>query len=76
MTTQADITLATFHVNQDATTLNNDITALLHAIADQDNINNLTNQLNPQSLALIIKGQLAIADIITAIGNVAGASAV
>ena len=75
MTTQADITLALFHVTQDATTLDNDIGALVNAIADQNTIS-ASKKLDPSILAAINTARVQIAAFVTAISGVTGSSAV
>ena len=74
MTTQADITLAMFNVNLDATTLSSDINTLINAIADQNNITG--NNLNPQVLGQLNSCQVQLTALIATIGSVAGASVV
>lgn len=75
MTTQADVTLALFNVNQTATTLQTNIGTLINAIADQDAINN-THKLNPSIIAAINTASAQIAVLVTAIGAASGNSAV
>ena len=75
MTTQADITLALFHVTTDATTMQTDINTLINAIADQATITNI-NRLSPALIAQINSAGVQIAALVTNISAVAGASAV
>ena len=74
MTTQADITLAMFNINQAATTLSSDINILINAIADQNNITG--NNLTPQVLGQLNSCQAQLTALIATIGSVAGGSAV
>ena len=75
MTTQADITLALFHVTTDATTMQTDINTLINAIADQATITNI-KRLDPMLIAQISSAGIQIAALTAAISAVAGASAV
>jgi hypothetical protein len=76
MTTQANITLAAFNVNQTLTvTLPPQITTLINAIADQDSISN-SKKLNPNILAQLNILSQQIATAAASIGVIAGASAV
>jgi hypothetical protein len=75
MTTQADITLALFHVTTDATMLQADINVLINAIADQSSITN-SKRLDPSLLAQINAAGAQISALLASIGTIAGASAV
>ncbi len=75
MTTQADITLAAFNVNQTATTLQTNISTLINAIADQNTITS-THRLPTSLLPQLNSCATQIAALITIIGAIAGASAV
>lgn len=75
MTTQADITLALFNVNQTATTLQTNIGTLINAIADQSTITQ-SKKLSPTILAQINGAAASIATLIATIAAVAGSSAV
>jgi len=76
LTTQADITLAAFNVNQTLTvTLPPQINALINAIADQATITNV-KKLNPRIIAQLNALSQEIATVAASIGTVAGASAV
>lgn len=76
MSTQADITLAAFNVNQTLTaTLPPQINTLLNAIADQNSISP-AKKLNPLILNQIIAIAAQIQTYAAAIGAAAGSSAV
>ena len=76
MSTQADITLAAFNVNQTLTvTLPSQINALLNAIADQNSIN-AEKKLNMNILEQINAIAWQIKAYAGALGTIAGSSAV
>lgn len=75
MTTQADITLALFNINQTATTLSSNIATLINAIADQNTITS-TNKLSPQIIAQINSAATTLTALVSTIATIAGGSAV
>ncbi len=76
MTTQADITLALFHVtNTSGPALQTDIASLINAIVDQDLISK-TRPLNPSILPQLNLCSSQIAALIALISSTTGGSAV
>lgn len=75
MTTQADITLAIFNLNQCAATMQADISTLINAIVDQNNITP-TSRLPPGIINQLDQAASAIANLVSAIGSAASGSAV
>lgn len=77
MSTQADITLAAFNLNQTlTTTIPTQINTLLNAIVDQNTINTTTHRLDRRIIAQINEVRPKITEIAATLSSLVGASAV